>query len=299
MAQKPTLVILAAGIGSRYGGIKQLDQVGPNGEAIIDYSIYDAYRSGFGKVVFIIREDLEDAFRERFASKLDGRMPYDFAFQRMDDIPEKHLGKEAGRKKPWGTAHAIWCTRNVVQEPFVAINADDFYGREAYQVMHDALQQNTEDYYMVGYYLKNTLSEHGSVARGICYSDENNYLTSVQEHTNIYKASGKVYSGEGEARKELNPNNVVSMNIWGAQPDIFQHIENQLDAFLSQNPGPKDEFYIPEVVNKLLQEGQKRVKILHSTNKWFGVTYKEDRPLVEQAVNEMIASGHYPANLWK
>lgn len=298
MTQKPTLVILAAGMGSRYGGIKQLDEVGPNGEAIIDYSIYDAYRAGFGKVVFIIREDLEEAFNKRFAGKLEGKIPYEFAYQRMDDLPEGYAGKEANREKPWGTGHAIWCSRHIINEPFIAINADDFYGRQAYQVMHDALMQQSGDYYMVGYYLKNTVSEHGSVSRGICYADEKQHLTSVVEYTDIYKSGNQLLFKADGTEKALKPDNIVSMNIWGFQPDIFNHLTREFSRFLDKNPGPKAEFYIPTVVNELIQQGKKQVTILHSNNQWYGVTYREDRPVVQQAIREMIDEGLYPANLW-
>ncbi|MEA3505000.1 MAG: sugar phosphate nucleotidyltransferase [Bacteroidota bacterium] len=295
---KPTLLILAAGMGSRYGGLKQLDAIGPNGEAIIDYSIYDAIEAGFGKVVFVIRKELEEAFVDRFGKLLDGRIEYEFAYQELDMLPKGYEVPE-GRVKPWGTAHAVWCAKNMIDGPFVVINADDFYGKDAYKVVVDALK-NQQDYFMVAYYIKNTLSKNGCVSRGVCLSDDKNYLVDVTERTNIQGKNGVVVFNENERETVLDAEVLVSMNFWGFQNNFFSWIEKQMASFLDEGlKKEKSEFYIPTVVNTLITTNQEKVKVLSSDAKWFGVTYKEDKAEVEESVKKLIADGEYPEKLWK
>ena len=298
MTQKPTLLILAAGMGSRYGGLKQLDAVGPSGEAIIDYSIYDAIRAGFGKVVFLIRKDLEAAFKERFSKLVEGKIDYDFAYQELDMLPEGYK-VPADRKKPWGTGHAVWCARNHIDGPFAVINADDFYGSEAYKTLAGAMAENTRDHYMVAYYLKNTLSRHGHVSRGVCSLDENHNLKYVVEHTQIYmKGDNIVYEQDGETRS-LNPDLPVSMNFWGFMPSYFDWLEKYFTAFLDKHiDEPKSEYFIPTVVNHLIDSGEERVKVLTSDAQWFGVTYPEDKEEVMQRIQELVNRGVYPFKLY-
>ena len=297
---KPTLVILAAGMGSRYGGLKQLDEVGPNGEAIIDYSLFDAIRAGFGKVVFIIRRDFEEAFKARFDQKLKGKIEVEYAYQALTDIPEGFTVPE-GREKPWGTAHAIRSARKVVDTPFAAINADDFYGKEAYQTLADYLKNSVSDnhYCMVGYRLDKTLSDHGSVARGICQTDGMNHLIDIDEITQIEKESNKIVYFKGEEKHLLSGNELVSMNIWGFHPSLFENLEKGFVEFLDEKgTEAKSEFYIPLHVGSLVKKGLTSVKVLSSNASWFGVTYKEDKPIVQQKIGELIELGDYPAKLW-
>ncbi|WP_372936378.1 nucleotidyltransferase family protein, partial [Mariniphaga sediminis] len=248
---KPTLLILAAGMGSRYGGLKQVEPVGPNGEAIIDYSIYDAIRAGFGKVVFVIRESFADAFREKFGPKLEGKIEVDYVYQELDNLP-KEFSLPEGREKPWGTAHAILVTKDLINEPFCALNADDFYGFNAYKVMAEYLSQSsdTTEYSMVGYKLHNTLSDYGSVSRGVCDVDENNLLQKIVETTKILKREDKIISVEPDGtEKQLTGNESVSMNIWGFKPSIFNSLEEKFSAFLKNHINePKSEIFIPSVV---------------------------------------------------
>lgn len=298
MHTKPTLLILAAGMGSRYGGLKQLDEVGPNGEAIIDYSIYDAMQAGFGKVVFVIREELENAFRQRFEPRLKGKIPFELAFQRLNDLPEAYQHLVETREKPWGTGHAVWCAREVVKEPFAVINADDFYGRQAYQVMAEAFQKNQQDYFMVGYYLKNTLSDFGSVSRGICTTDAENYLQDVVERTKILKKNGQVVFEENGEEKPLDENTLVSMNFWGFQPSLFQYLNGLFTDFLHTGPGPKQEFYIPSLVNTLIKRNEQKAGVLESASQWFGITYREDKQAVVDKINQLVTKGVYPEKIW-
>jgi len=296
---KPTLLILAAGMGSRYGGLKQLDAVGPNGEAIIDYSIFDAIEAGFGKVVFVIRKELEDAFADRFGKLLDGKIKYEFAYQELDMLPEGYTVPD-NRVKPWGTAHAVWCARHVIDEPFAVINADDFYGKDAYKVIVNALVNSKEDYFMVAYYLKNTLSNNGHVSRGVCSSNKENFLVDVTERTNIVHKNNSIVFCEDEKETSLDPEVLVSMNFWGFQKNFFSRIEKQMDNFLKDGlTQEKTEFYIPSVVNTLINNHSEKVKVLSSDAKWFGVTYKEDKPEVEKSVKTLIEDGQYPSDLWK
>ncbi|MCK3685072.1 sugar phosphate nucleotidyltransferase [Maribellus sp. YY47] len=298
---KPTLLILAAGMGSRFGGLKQVEPVGPNGEAIIDYTIYDAIRAGFGKVVFIIRESFADAFKEKFNEKLKGKIEVDYVYQELDMLPEGFTLPE-GREKPWGTAHAILVARDVVKEPFCALNADDFYGKNAYKVMADFLTSSTNDseYSMVGYQLNNTLSDHGSVSRGICEVDADNNLQKIVETTKIFKKGDAAYSVEEDgSEKPLTGKESASMNIWGFKPSVFNTLEGRFVNFLkTEISKPKSEMFIPSVVFDMISDGECSVKVLEADSPWFGVTYKEDKPLVVAKINRLIEAGDYPEKLW-
>jgi UTP-glucose-1-phosphate uridylyltransferase len=298
---KPTLLILAAGMGSRFGGLKQVEPVGPNDEAIIDYSIYDAIRAGFGKVVFIIRESFADAFKEKFDAKLKGKIEVDYVFQELDMLPEGFSLPE-GREKPWGTAHAILCARNAVNEPFCALNADDFYGFNAYKVMAKFLTESKDqqEYSMVGYKLNETLSEFGSVSRGICEEDKNNNLIKIVETLKIVKRGNEIISIENDgSEKQLSGNEIASMNNWGFKTSIFDQLEKRFSQFLkTEIDKPKSEMYIPSVVFDLIDDKMATVKVLEANSPWFGVTYKEDKPFVIEKINALIASGEYPGKLW-
>ncbi|UBM59641.1 nucleotidyltransferase [Marinilongibacter aquaticus] len=299
---KPTLLILAAGMGSRYGGIKQIDQFGPNGETIIDYSLYDAIRAGFGKVVFIIREELKDDFEEIFAPKLEGKIEYTYAFQGYKSYVPEELGS-VHRAKPWGTGHAMLCAWEHTQEPFTVINADDFYGAEAFQTMVDFLSKNTEEnvHAMVGYQVKNTLSENGTVSRGVCQKDENGFLTSVIERTKIVRnEEGQIqFLDEGDP-VNLDENTPVSMNFWAFMPSVFTHTKRYFEEYARKNfDSPKAEFYIPTVMSKMMDEGIGQCKVFDTTSDWFGVTYPEDKEKVQVAIRKLVDARKYPENLWE
>lgn len=298
---KPTLLILAAGMGSRFGGLKQVEPVGPNGEAIIDYTIYDAIRAGFGKVVFVIREHFADAFKEKFNQKLNGKIQVEYVFQELDKLPEGFTLPE-GREKPWGTAHAILVAKDVINEPFCAINADDFYGKGAYEVMADFLRNSKTDneFAMIGYRLKNTLSDHGSVSRGICTVNEKHELINIVETTKIFKRGDSAYSvDESGNETPLTGNEPVSMNFWGFKPSLFRVLESKFVDFLKTEINkPKSEMYIPSVVFEMIQEGTAHVKVLEADSPWFGVTYKEDKPVVVEKIKSLINQGVYPEKLW-
>ena len=298
---KPTLLILAAGMGSRFGGLKQVEPVGPNGEAIIDYTIFDAIRAGFGKVVFIIRESFADAFREKFDAKLAGKIEVEYVYQELDNLPAGFSLPE-GREKPWGTAHAILVAKDVISEPFCALNADDFYGRNAYKVMADFLNasKDEKEYSMVGYRLDNTLSEFGSVSRGICSVDENSNLQKIVETTKILKKDNAVISIEPDGSEtQLTGKEPASMNIWGFKPSIFTTLEEKFVTFLKNEINkPKSEMYIPSVVFEMIDEGKASVKVLEADSPWFGVTYKEDKPFVIEKIQKLIDAGEYPEKLW-
>jgi NDP-sugar pyrophosphorylase family protein len=299
---KPTLVVLAAGMGSRYGGLKQMDSFGPNGENIIDYSIYDAILAGFGKVVFVIREKFRDDFEAFFSGKFDHLIEVEYVSQELDMLPEGYTLPDT-REKPWGTGHAVLVSKDVVSAPFAVINADDFYGREAYTQIckfFDRADMN-EDYCVVGYYLKNTLSDYGTVNRGICYLDDHSNLQKVEELINIGRDENGVISCDvnGENRV-LGEDTVVSMNIWGFLPSYFDHADEAFRKFLDERMDePKSELYIPKVVDDLIIDKVLNVRVLETDSSWFGVTYQDDKPHVSQQINQLIEDGTYPKNLWK
>ena len=302
---KPTLLLLAAGMGSRYGGLKQLDTLGPNGETILDYSIYDAIQAGFGKIVWIIRKDFEEDFRKQVLSKYEGKVPVELCFQSLDSLPEGFSVPE-GRVKPWGTNHAVLMAKDVVKEPFCVINCDDFYNRDCFMVMGKFLSElpdNAHDQYaMVGFRVGNTLSENGTVARGICSKDENGNLTTVVERTEIERREGVVkYKDENGEWIGIEDNTPVSMNVWGFTPDYFKYSEDFFKAFLSDPKNIeniKSEFFIPLMVNKLINDGTSTVKVLDTTSKWFGVTYAADRPGTVERIQKLVDEGVYPSQLY-
>ena len=302
---KPTLFVLAAGMGSRYGGLKQLDGLGPNGETIMDYSIYDAIRSGFGKVVFVIRKDFENDFREKILSKYENHIPVELVFQSINDVPEG-VKVPAERVKPWGTNHAVLMGKGVIKEPFATINADDFYGRESFEVLAKELSSLAEgsknQYCMVGYRVGNTLSESGTVSRGICETNEEGLLTSVVERTQIgWNADHKVYYvDENGADQVISENTPVSMNMWGFTHEYFDYSEEYFINFAKANEGNlKAEFYIPLLVNDLVNSGTAKLKVLDTPAKWFGVTYAADRQGVVDKIAALVAAGEYPEKLFK
>ena len=302
---KPTLLLLAAGMGSRYGGLKQLDGLGPNGETIMDYSIYDAIKAGFGKIVFVIRKDFEQDFREKILSKYEGHVPVELCFQSLDALPEGFTCPE-GRVKPWGTNHAVLMAKDVIKEPFCVINCDDFYNRDAFMVigkfLADLPEGSTNRYAMVGFRVGNTLSENGTVARGICSKDSDECLTTVVERTEIMRVDGPVcYKDEEGKWVAVEDNTPVSMNMWGFTPDYFAHSEEYFKGFLSDPANmanPKAEFFIPLMVNKLIGDGTATVKVLDTTSKWFGVTYAADRQSVVDKIQSLVDEGVYPNKLW-
>jgi|JI6StandDraft_1071083.scaffolds.fasta_scaffold00821_3 dTDP-glucose pyrophosphorylase len=300
---KPTLLILAAGMGSRYGGLKQLDAMGPSGEVVLDYSVFDAIRAGFGKVVFVIRRDFEEQFRAQIGSKFGDRIAVDYAFQDINDLPAGFTVPE-GRTKPWGTAHAVLAAEKVVHEPFLMINADDFYGRDAFaKIAADLTTPRPADgkshYSMVGYYLRNTLSDHGSVARGVCTRDASGMLSSVTEMTKIFKTASGAENRETDPALPLSGSEVVSMNFFGFTPDIFAHLRAAFTEFLKVNgTDMKAECYVPKEVDALIQSGKAEVKVLESNDSWFGVTYPEDKADVVASIQSLVASGAYPQSLW-
>ena len=296
---KPTLVVLAAGMGSRYGGLKQVDPVGPSGEAILDYSVFDAIRGGFGKVVFIIRKDFEAEFKEKVGSKYEGMIPVDYCYQDLNDLPGDFKVPE-GRTKPWGTAHATRSARTVVNEPFAVINADDFYGRDAFAKLGAFLSAaEPMQFAMVGYKLDLTLSENGSVARGVCEVAEDGSLKSVTEMTKLVRAGDVAENREDE----LNPVKVpldarVSMNLWGFTPELFTELERRFPLWLAENgTKEKSEWYIPFVVDELIREGKASCKVLPTESSWFGVTYRDDKPYVMAEIRKLVDAGEYPENL--
>ncbi|GAB4026985.1 nucleotidyltransferase family protein [Spirosoma koreense] len=301
---QPTLLILAAGMGSRYGGVKQLDQFGPHGETIIDYSLFDAIRAGFGKVVFIIREELRADFEEVFGQKLAGKIEVDYAIQALNSYVPAELG-EVRRTKPWGTGHAMLCAKNHTHTPFAVINADDFYGFEAFQLISDFLKTDTDDqlHAMVGYEVKNTLSENGSVSRGVCEVAENGNLISVIERTKIYETANgggpKIVYEEGDELTPLSPDTPVSMNFWGFKPSVFPLVLHQFESYATANiDSPKAEFYIPTVMTNLIETDTGHCKVFRSRSAWFGVTYPADKPTVQAALKQLHDEGAYPEKLW-
>ena len=301
---KPTLFVLAAGMGSRYGGLKQLDPLGPNGETIMDYSIYDAIQSGFGKVVFVIRKDFEQDFRDKILSKYEGHIPVEVVFQSTDKLPEGYTCP-ADRTKPWGTNHAVLMGRDVIKEPFAVINADDFYGRNAFEVMAKELRRDRGDkkgdYCMVGFRVGNTMTENGSVARGVCSTDDSGNLTSVVERTAIsYNPAHEiVFTDENGVEQKLCPNTPVSMNLWGFTPDYFDFSDREFRRFLDRDLNtPKAEFFIPLCIDTLIRNGEATVKVLDTDSRWFGVTYAADRPGVVEKFAQLHSEGTYPTPLF-
>jgi len=297
---KPTLLILAAGMASRYGSLKQIQQFGPSGETIIDYSIYDAIRAGFGKIVFIIRDNFAEEFKEIFEPKLKGRVETAYVFQDMNAFVNGHT-VPADRTKPWGTAHAVLCAKDAINEPFAVINADDFYGRDAFEKMAAFLKEEcaADRYSVVGYELGKTISEYGSVSRGVCEASNGN-LTGITERTKIYVDNGKIVYEDGDKKVELGPKTPVSMNFWGFAPSVFPVSENLFDQFLDQKiSDPKSEFFIPIVVDQFIASGTGSVKVIPTSSQWFGVTYKEDAPGVQASLSALVNKGEYPDNLWK
>ncbi len=290
MSKDITLVVMAAGMGSRFGGLKQIEPIGPNGEVLLDYSVYDAVKAGFTKVVFVIKHAIEEDFKEIIGRRIANRVKVDYVFQEIDDLPEGYTCP-ADRSKPWGTAHAILCCRDAVKEPFAVINADDYYGRSAYEKIAKFLKGETNDYCMVGFRLINTLTENGYVSRGVC-EVENGELKTVTERTKI--ADCKFTEDDGATWTELSPDTIVSMNLWGFNPDMFGYIEEGFKKFLDEKINvPKSEYYLPSVVSSLIETGEKSVKMLVAEDKWYGVTYKEDKQMVVDAIGQMMADGMY------
>jgi dTDP-glucose pyrophosphorylase len=296
---QPALLVLAAGIGSRYGGLKQIDPVGPNGETIIDYSVYDALRAGFDRLVFVIRQDIETAFKETIGARFERRIPVAYVFQELDKLPTG-FSRPAGRKKPWGTGHAILMGAEAIREPFGVINADDFYGKTSFELLARQLQSDPTEYAMVGFVLRNTLSEFGSVARGLCRANGHGLLETVTELTKIEPDGAAArHTGAGGAVHPLTGDEIVSMNMWGFTPSIFDHLRREFAEFLRAHPGDeKTEFFIPSAINNLINAGRERLKVLRTPDSWFGVTYREDRPRVTESVRRLIQQGLYPEKLW-
>lgn len=298
-----TLLILAAGMGSRYGGMKQVDPFGPAGETITDYSIYDAIKAGFDRIVFVISPRMEEEFKTEYIHKFPSHLKVDYVIQSIDDVPDGYE-VPSDRKKPWGTAHAVLMARDVIHEPFAVINADDFYGRSSYQIMHDFLIRTTEEvpgqYCMVGFELQKTVSEHGSVARGVCQVDDHGFLKGMVERTKIYQEADRiVYEDEHGKRHPLDPMDTVSMNLFGFTPDFFDQIEDNFKGFIRENiNNPKAELYIPVVVDNLIKDGLAQMSVLQTNESWFGVTYQEDRPKVLSAIRTLVDRGLYPVPLW-
>ena len=301
-----TLVVLAAGIGSRYGGLKQIDPVGPNGELITDYSVYDALQAGFQRVVFVIRREIEALFRERIGAQVEARCDVSYVMQEITDVPEG-IGVPLDRTKPWGTGHAVYACRHVVDSPFAVINADDFYGRSAFRALSDYLGtlQNHRvpyDYCMAGYRLEDTLTEHGSVARGICTVADSGYLVEIHERTRVEPfGKGARYTEDGQTWTEVPGDSTVSMNMWGFAPSLFSELEPRFLRFLGANAEDlrTAEFLMPEVVGAMVREGRATVTVLRANERWFGATYREDMPVVKQAIRDLIRQGLYPEHLWQ
>lgn len=297
----PTLVVLAAGIGSRYGGLKQLDKFTPEGDTILDFSIYDAIQAGFGKVVFIIRKSIEEEFKAFFNEKLDGKIEVEYVFQEIENIPEKYRGND--RKKPWGTGHALLMAKDAVKENFAVINADDFYGKEAFEVMAKSLMfidKNSVNFNMMGYVLKNTVSDYGFVSRGECQVNKRGNLTGITERTHIEKVNGTlVYKDENEQLIPISEDTIVSMNFFGFTPKYFEVSESLFESFLEENyKEPKAEFFIPLVVNYIIVNNIATMEVLKSNARWFGVTYKQDKEYVTSEIKKLKEANVYPINLW-
>ncbi|MFN8242251.1 MAG: NTP transferase domain-containing protein [Bacteroidales bacterium] len=298
---KPTLLVLAAGMGSRYGGNKQLDQVGPSGETIIDYSIYDAIRAGFGKIVFVIRRDIEDQVKERFVKRLSGKIEIDYVFQEITNLPEGAIVSPE-RSKPWGTSHAILVTKDKIKEPFGVINADDYYGVDSFKILRDFLVNDNDPnmYCIVGYKLGNTLSEHGHVNRGVCRADSRGMLSNIVETRQIEKTNdGAVAPGPDGSVIKFTGDEIVSMNLWGFKPSCYKFLGEEFSNFIARSGMDlKSELDIPTSVDKFVKNGQISIKILMSNERWFGVTYREDKPFVVESINKMVSKGIYPSSIY-
>jgi UTP-glucose-1-phosphate uridylyltransferase len=296
---QPTLLVLAAGMGSRYGGLKQIDPIGPSGETIIDYSVFDAMRAGFGKLVFVIRRDIERPFKETIGRRFEDKLPVEYVFQELHKIPSP-LSVPPGRTKPWGTGHAVLVGAEAIHEPFAVINGDDFYGRTSFNVLGEHLKSGSADHSMVGFILENTLSEFGTVARGICKASPGEYLESVTELTKIQRdSSGIHYKAADSNSCRLSGNEIVSLNMWGFTPGIFEFLRDEFASFLKNAiADPQSEFFIPTAVSSLIDRRKGRVKVLRTPDSWFGVTYREDRAGVIARINELIGRGEYPGKLW-
>lgn len=297
---KPTLLILAAGMASRYGSMKQIDGFGPNGETIIDYSIYDAINAGFGKVVFIIKEEFVDNFKAIFEPKLNGRIETDYVFQNFD-LKQFGIDEEIYREKPWGTAHAILSGRHIINEPFCVINADDYYGFDAFKKMADFLNEEANDsnYSIIGYEIGKTLSEFGAVSRGVCKVDSSGNLEEIVERTKVYPKDGKIFYEEDGEEFPLDFDTPVSMNFWGFTPAVFKITEEMFREFAMANKDkPKAEFFIPLIGENLVKRNIATFKVVPTANKWFGVTYKEDKPYVQDSIDQLVKNGTYPTTLW-
>ncbi len=298
---KPTLLVLAAGMGTRYGGNKQLDEVGPSGETIIDYSIYDAIRAGFGKIVFVIRRDIEEQVKDRFVKKLKGKIEVDYVFQEITNLPEG-VKVSPDRQKPWGTSHAILVTEKKIDEPFGVINADDYYGVESFKILHDFLisDKDPNSYCIVGYKMGNTLSDHGSVNRGICWVDEKGLLQKIVETKQIEKTSTGAQAPDNGGKMQIfTGNEIVSMNLWGFKPSCYRFLGEEFRSFIDKTGMDlKSELDIPTSVDKFVKNGQITIKILMSNERWFGVTYREDKPFVVENLKKMIRMGIYPARIY-
>ena len=302
--QNPTLVVMAAGIGSRYGGLKQVDPVGPSGEIVLDYAVYDALQAGFGKVVFVIRRDIEELFREKVGRNVEGRAETAYVFQELSAVPEGFT-VPAGRTKPWGTAHATLTAALEVRGPCAVINADDYYGPGSFRVLADHLStagdaDGVYDWSMVGFRLRNTVTEHGHVSRGVCTATADGCLETVVERTHIETAGDRIrHTDDGEHWTDIDPESVVSMNMWGFTPSVFAELEARFAAFLASSAGdPKAEYFLPTVVNQLIREDKARVRILATDEKWYGVTYREDRPALKTFLQQQVAADRYPQRLW-
>jgi hypothetical protein len=297
---QPTLLVMAAGIGSRYGGLKQIDPIGPSGETIVDYSVFDALRAGFGHLVFVIRHEIEAPFREAIGSRFERRIPVDYVFQELDDLP-KGFSVSSTRQRPWGTGQAVLAAEDVIHEPFAAINADDFYGRNSFRLLADHLRSETEDYAMVGFALRSTLSDFGPVTRGICDVGSDGCLRSVTEIAKIQKdGQSAIYTDAAGVVRRLAGDETVSMSMWGFKPTLFAQLHDQWIEFLSQHHDQDDsEWYIPTAVSALVESGRARCRVLPTTDSWFGVTHRQDRQAVAAGIRRLIALGTYPEALWR
>jgi UTP-glucose-1-phosphate uridylyltransferase len=295
----PTLLVLAAGIGNRYGGLKQIDPVGPRGEAIMDYSIYDALRAGFGKLVFVIRKDIEQRFKEAVGARFEKRIPVEYVFQELNRLPPGFL-PPTSRTKPWGTLHAVLVAADAINEPFAVVNADDYYGPHGYRALAQHLRAGTVDYAMVGFVLRNTLSDFGPVSRGVCQISDDDFLQSVVEMTNIERDGARAMNTDTTGRiTRLTANEVVSMNMWGFTPGVFEQLRKHFEKFLERSVSDvQSESYLPSVVNELVLTGQARVKVLHTKDSWGGITHRADRPRIVESICRLIDNGTYPKRLW-